>query len=237
VLDTLPEPWLLVVSLHAPHVPLHTPPSRLLTEPLTDDAEPAARYRAMLEAVDAELGRFLRQIEPAVLSRTQLWTMSDNGTPRHGILPPLDPARSKGTLFEGGVRVPLIVTGSGVEAPGRRSDALVSLLDVAPSAVRVAGGTPLIDADGLSLVSHLSDPDLPGHDTLYADITRPDGRIDRAVRSDHLKVVRRGDAPIELWTLGDGLDEEPLTADGVPLVPALDLLTTLEAWERDLGTP
>lgn len=206
----MPEPWILVVSLHAAHVPLHAPPRRLLDAPLPDDASEAETYRALLSAADTELGRLLRAVEADVLARTQIWALSDNGTPSHAIAAPQDPTRGKGTLFEGGVRVPMVVAGAGVGAPGSVSDALVSLVDVLPT-IAVATGSPAVaDLDGASFAGLLTDPGGDHAETLYADLTAPNGAVGRAIRSEDTKLVRRADGTETWYALGEGLDEVEL---------------------------
>src|SRR5699024_169921 len=90
-----------------------------------------AYYLAQLEIMDREIGRMLDHLEATGrLERTLVVYLTDNGgsacnygdnTPLHG---------TKYSLFEGGVRVPLMLSWPGVIEPGTRSDALVSSLDL-----------------------------------------------------------------------------------------------------------
>ncbi len=91
------------VSYHAPHSPWHTPPSALHSiAPILDNRD---RARAMLEACDRELGRL---VQAALARDYTVIIFSDNGTaqPIGGF---------KGTLLDGGIRVPLWAIGPGVE--------------------------------------------------------------------------------------------------------------------------
>ncbi len=96
-------------------------------------------YEAMIQAMDTELGRLLDEVD---LDETLVILLGDNGTPgpvtwrpfigRRFLDPsiPAIPGKAKGTTFEGGVRVPFIVAGAGVNDPGRTSDRLVCVVDI-----------------------------------------------------------------------------------------------------------
>ena len=95
------------------------------------------RHDAMVEALDTELGRMFASMDPAVRERTVVLFMSDNGTPDYAVRWPHDSQRAKGSLYEGGVNVPLIVTGPVVGRRGSESHALVSALDFFPTVLEL----------------------------------------------------------------------------------------------------
>jgi arylsulfatase A-like enzyme len=172
---SLPEPWFLYVALNAPHDPFHLPPPELHSFDLDESAGPSLRYAAMVEAMDTELGRLLESTDPEVLSRTTVVFAGDNGSHERVIRPPHDPARSKTTLYEGGVNVPLIVSGPLVAEPGSESTALVHIADLFATMAEIAGvrvhppglvePAVVIDAletDGHSLLPLLAEPGHPG---------------------------------------------------------------------------
>ncbi|MCB9663813.1 MAG: sulfatase-like hydrolase/transferase [Alphaproteobacteria bacterium] len=184
---TLPEPWFLFVSFNAPHLPHHVPPPPLPGSLL--DASTASGpdlVDAAVEALDAEIGRLFSELGSERLDRTLVVFASDNGTDTEAIRPPLDPTRCKATVFEGGVRVPLIFAGPGVQAPpGSVVEAPVSLADLLPTVAAFAGmprsalvddaGQPLV-LDGRSLRPHLDDPDLPDDGRMvWAEQFHPSG--------------------------------------------------------------
>jgi len=241
-IDAMPEPWLLYVPLNGAHIPLHEPPLPLLSDstqpPYPDDLH---LFEAMVDATDHELGRLVDALDDRDLSgRTTLIMMGDNGTQDHGMRPPLDPYRSKGTVAEGGVRVPLVVTGPLVEEPGAVSDALVHLTDVFATARDLAG---LVDdgagRDSVSLLPYLADPTRPSRRThLYTEGFEPnDGEGDRVshrrtLRDQRFKVRDSSnlDAP-ELYRIGPGLSEgDPILDPTEEEAEALErLLAALEA--------
>jgi arylsulfatase A-like enzyme len=185
--EGLPEPWLIVVSFNAAHVPLHVPPSDLhgftgLRRP--SEQKDLAR-RAMIEAMDTEIGRLTEALDER---RPVIVFMGDNGTADRG----------KGTLRESGVRVPLIVNAPSVVEPGRRVRGLAGVTDLFATFVELAGivqPSSELPADSVSLVPYLrsADPSAP-REWLFAERFTPNGpgpynRHHRAVRGPRYKLV------------------------------------------------
>ncbi|MFT4624685.1 MAG: arylsulfatase B [Myxococcota bacterium] len=203
---TLPEPWFVQVAFNAPHVPLHWPPDDLHTQATADwlPDEPARMYDAMVEAMDTELARLFDGLGEQ-RARTTIVFLGDNGTPQEAIRFPWDPDRGKGTLYEGGVRVPLLITGPAVRTPGD-SEALVHVVDLFPTLARLAGAAPNpplgpwgapVHLDGRSVLSALRDPAdrTAGRATLVAEKFKPNGFDDfteegRTLRDHDYKLVR-----------------------------------------------
>jgi arylsulfatase A-like enzyme len=231
-LSTLPEPFVLWVSFNAAHVPLHRPPDELHTRVLPAGATDQEHFAAMVEAMDTELGRLLGAMSPLMRERTTVIVVGDNGTTDFVLDPGFDSSRSKHTVYEGGIRVPLIVAGPHVAAPGR-SDALVHVVDVFTTLMEI-GGVPLTDVgsrvaldlpalpeprvlDGLSLLPYLQDPAAPGQrSVLFAQQLQPNGPPpwsfeEYVVLDGDFKLIRRQDGQEELFVLPgpDGLDEGP----------------------------
>ena len=107
-LGSTPEPWLGYVAYNAPHDPFQLPPADLYTVDTTGGhptSNPRPIYKAMVEALDTEIGRLLEGIPPAVLARTTIVFFGDNGTPSGVIAPPGVQGQAKGTVYDGGVNV------------------------------------------------------------------------------------------------------------------------------------
>jgi arylsulfatase A-like enzyme len=156
------HPWFLTLAFNAAHAPHHRPPDNLHTlEPfLPPTGCPTALcYRAAIEAMDSEINRMLIWLEQHdELAQTIVIFVGDNGSPSEvGVM---DPDRSKGTLFQRGVNVPLIVKGPGVVASGgedaRKSGALVNTSDLFMTVLELAGAhgevPPTLDHDSFSFV-------------------------------------------------------------------------------------
>ncbi len=129
------SPWFAWLALNAPHSPLHLPPLDLHSY---DSAETTNRnlYEAMCEAMDTEVGRLLAGVN---LAETTVIFIGDNGTPQNVIQTPYTAAHSKGTLYDGGVRVPLIIAGKGVVSPNRTSTQPVHCVDLYSTILELAG--------------------------------------------------------------------------------------------------
>ena len=72
------------------------------------ESDPRPYYKAMIEAMDAEIGRLLQGLG-AARARTNVFFLGDNGTPQNVVLPTFSPDKVKGSPYEGGVNVPLLV--------------------------------------------------------------------------------------------------------------------------------
>jgi arylsulfatase A-like enzyme len=168
----MPEPWLLLVAFNAAHTPFERPPERLVPTP-TGGPHPV--YSDMIAAADTETGRLFAQMGDDLLARTNVFLVSDNGTDTDvADVPP----RAKGSLFEGGVRVPFIVAGPAATAAGTASDALVDVVDLWPTVAAIAGATPPAGyaVDGLDLSRLLRDPTAPfGRLYAYNESSGPPG--------------------------------------------------------------
>jgi arylsulfatase A-like enzyme len=127
------QPWFLMLSFHAGHSPYQAPPATLHTQNLAGldpNTTPIPFYKAMVQAMDTELGRLLATLPAATLADTNIVFVGDNGTAPGVVEAPFDPARSKGTLYQGGVVVPLIVAGPAVLGAPRTEANLVHAVDL-----------------------------------------------------------------------------------------------------------
>ena len=162
------SPWFMWFGFNLPHTPLHTPPDNTRTG--TSDGE----YAAMIETMDAQTGRLLASIEPEVLENTFVIFMGDNGTPSGNVTAPFVAGRVKGAVYQGGVNVPFIVTGPGVQR-GAVSEALVNSTDLFVTIMELAGIDPAetipagVTHDSVSFLETLSDPTASPRDWVYAD--------------------------------------------------------------------
>ena len=201
------DPWFLWFAFNLPHVPLHLPPeetwqsdySHLDPESVPDDML-SAYFAAMTEAMDTQIGRILSSLDPDVRKNTYVIFLGDNGTPSAHVSPPFRPGRAKGSVYEGGVNVPFIVTGPGV-ARGAVSEVLVNSTDLFVTIMEMAGIDPAeavpdeVTHDSVSFFHALSNPDAPSRrGWLYADRFN-DGLAgvasgDYAMRDRRYKLVR-----------------------------------------------
>ncbi|MEM6674390.1 MAG: sulfatase-like hydrolase/transferase [Planctomycetota bacterium] len=187
------DPWFVVVSFHAAHMPFHDPPAELCAaERDRTQSTPRAQFLSMVEALDHELGRLLDGLAPEDRARTHVVVVGDNGTPKPALPDGIPFEHGKGSLYEPGVRVPLIVTGPAVEAAGVERGQLVNTTDVFATCVELMTGRATPDAtDSVSFVATLRDPDAAHRRAwLFAERYRPGDRtrsgtpIDRVAARD-----------------------------------------------------
>jgi len=119
-------------------------------------------YAAMVKSLDESVGAIIDTLRRTGLDENTLVVfLSDNGGVEYTDPPATDNAPFKGgkaCLHEGGVRVPMIVWGKRVAAPGRWSDAVVNCTDLLPSLAALTGNEIPADLDGLSIVPLLDKP-------------------------------------------------------------------------------
>lgn len=211
------SPWFMWLGFTLPHTPLHLPPEELWQsdhselDPNADPTEnPLPYFHAMIEAMDSEIGRLLASIDPAVLDNTYVIFLGDNGTTSTTVTEPFQPGRAKGSVYQGGVNVPLIVTGPRV-ASGRSSDALINSTDLYATILEMAGLdarelTPShVTLDSISLLPNLLEPDSPSRrQWVYADVFSGNFAgvegADYAMRDERYKLLRR-DGVLEFYDL------------------------------------
>jgi len=174
-----PDPWFAYVGFHAPHTPYHSPPASLHSVDLTQPTK-RKQFEAMVEALDTEIGRLLNGLAPAVRANTTVIFVGDNGSHGQITLPPFDPKHAKGTLYEGGVNVPLIVQGQLVTELGQEVTGLVSTTDLFATVLQIAGGgTPLpkgAGRDSIGLRPYFTNAQLPPlRNYAYAEAFLPNG--------------------------------------------------------------
>jgi arylsulfatase A-like enzyme len=168
-------PWFAYVAFNAPHAPFHKPPAILHTYNLPLDIADhiPIHAKAMTQAMDTEIGRLLGTLGSGVLANTYVIFVGDNGTSMLATTSPFIPEHAKGTVYEGGINVPLIIAGPGV-ATGE-CDALVSVTDVFSTIMQLTGSAANAQ-DSVSLVPYLSQPALPSlRATVYSEMFKPNG--------------------------------------------------------------
>ena len=139
------KPWFLWLAYNAPHKPYHAPPANLHTYAEVRAGEKPKKnqnrvyYNAALQALDTELGRLLDSMTPETRNNTIVIFIGDNGTPNDVVDQVYAHRGAKTTIFQGGINVPMIVSGPGI-AVGRSQD-LVTTTDLFATIASLAGAT------------------------------------------------------------------------------------------------
>lgn len=169
---TKPEqPWFLYLAWYAPHVPLDSPEPWFSQTPANLPPE-RRKALSMIACMDDGLGRIRAKLrDMGAEKNTLIFFIGDNGAPLgnawNGSLN-LPLIGQKGMLSEGGIRVPFLAAWPGTLPSGITYDQPVISLDVAATAVALAGLPHDAQLDGVDLMPFLSGKNQAApHDTLY----------------------------------------------------------------------
>lgn len=194
----------------------------------------SAKTKAMIEAVDASVGRVVAALEENGLADdTLLVFTSDNGgyltySGGYHSISSNGPLRGqKSDLYEGGHRVPAIAWWPGAIDPGE-TDATSMTMDLLPTFADLAGVAAPAGTDGTSLTGVLRGGLAVEERTLFWR----DGN-EKAVRRGRWKLVMTSDGVAELYDLDADVGEQADMATSEPEVVA-ELGAALQAWEADV---
>lgn len=212
-------------------------------------------YAAMVASVDENVGRLLAEIEKLGLKENTLVIFtSDNGGIRD--ISYQDPLRAgKGSYYEGGIRVPLVVRWPGKVAANSRCDVPVTNLDFYPTLQKIVGATrrpPIMDGDDISPLfsgKDLYERTLYWHFPIYLQAYHPkeDGGQDPLFRTRPGSVIRQGkwklheyfeDGTLELYDLEKDVGERHNLTEERPQ-KAQELYELLKEWrdKTDAAVP
>lgn len=238
--DNKARPFFLYLAHNNPHIALVA--KQDLIEKNKDAFNPT--YAAMIETLDDAVGRILAKIDSlGIADNTLIVFTSDNGGVNileGGTSPTFNrPLRAgKGFLYEGGVRIPLIVAWPGHVKEGHIETTPVISTDWTPTFIAAAGVKTTDPFDGVNLLDLITQgkalPPRPlfWHQPHYMNQgSRPMG----AVREGPWKLIENYDnGSCELYNLTDDPSEQTDLAAKQPAKIA-ELRGKLEAWRRDVG--
>lgn len=226
------RPFFLFCAWTVPHGPygLHNVPdvSKYKDTGWTD-AEKV--YATMMDRLDSDVGRVMGLLKELGLDeKTLVVFASDNGAgggpvnnKRFGSQAGL--REVKGTLREGGLRVPMLARWPGRVPAGRRAELPTAFWDFLPTAAELAGVTAPKRIDGISIVPALTGRKQKGHEYLYWEQLTPE-KLTRAVRLGDWKAYQaKAGAAVELYDLksdpGEARDVAGAHPDVVKRVEAI----------------
>ena len=214
------QDWFLWVAFNAPHTPYHKPDNALHDYDQlsgTDEdivANPRPYYEAMVQAMDSEIERLLEAVD---LGTTTVIFIGDNGTPNGVLQAPFPRRHGKGSLYEGGVNVPMIISGAAVanELNNTVSNALIHSVDLYATIL------DLLDIDRAALLPNelvydsksfynILTADHANHTRSYAFAAQPGTTADTrnlVLTNDLYRWILSDDGSQEFYYLADGLAE------------------------------
>ena len=236
------SPFFLYLPYYAIHGPIQAKQSLIdnYEDRVDESGRNNATYAAMVEGVDQSVGQILEQLDALNLSEhTIVFFYSDNGgVPSRAFNGPF--ASGKGYLWEGGIRVPLIVKWPGQIREGVRSAVPVSSVDFYPTMLDIAG-VPMPDGyevDGESLLPILNQSGDLGRDALYwhyPHYSNAGATPTGAIREGEWKLIEFfEDGRVALFNLADDPAESTDLSSQFP-DRAAAMATKLANWRIDVA--
>ncbi len=229
------RPFFCYIPTNAPHTPLEV--DEALVKPYRDKGldDVTAKIYAMVENIDSNIGRLKQYLAERKIDRdTMLIFMTDNGPQQRRYNAGM--RQLKGSIYEGGIRVPFFVKWPAAIEAGAVVDRLAAHIDVTPTLLEAAGATTVAKMDGRSL--------LP----LARDAKARDTWSDRTIflqwhRGDKPEKFRQSAVLTQRYKLANGkelydLDKDPAESKDIAAEePSMvrQLRTSYEAWFEDVG--
>lgn len=206
--DDQSKPWFLWLAYNAPHTPFHLAPQELhsqgnlANDQASIDANPLPYYLSAVEAMDTEIGRFLTSLSSEERENTVIIFIGDNGTPNQVVQNPYPQQRAKGSLFQGGINVPMFIAGNGVTRMGSRDNTLVQTTDLFATIADISGSDRSVPSSSVSFKSLLSSS-FPAmtKDYLYVDGYRNNSSLGFAIRNSSYKLIQYDDGVERMFHL------------------------------------
>jgi len=182
--------WLAAVDPHRPYseraIPQPHDPDTVQVPPYLPDTPVTRRDLALyydeVARLDAHVGRVLAELEQqGILDQTLVLFLSDNGRPF---------PRCKTTLYDSGVRTPLLARWPGQIPAGTTCSGLVSTVDIASTLLELARAQPLTTAQGVSFARLLRDPSARVREVVHLEHNWHDyAAHERGVRTERFKYI------------------------------------------------
>jgi len=231
------HPWCLYLAFNAPHTPLQVTDKQLgRVRHIADETR--RNYAGLVVGLDDAVGEVLDTLhESRQVENTLVWFFSDNGGPvavTHSDNKPL--RGGKGDVFEGGVRVPFLISWPGRLPQGKDYAEPVSSLDVFATAAALSGGKVPAGhvLDGVNLLPYLvGERSGTPHERLF---WRSGGGARFGMREGPWKLVGGNNGPPQVFHLEADLGESKDLAVAQPEVLAR-LRQAYEAWNKDNIAP
>jgi arylsulfatase A-like enzyme len=203
-IDDQTKPWFLWLAHVAPHAPFQTPPEGTYTTSPTNNR---TTYLSMVESMDYEINRLLESMDDDTLENTVIIFIGDNGTPgqANNFWPN---GHAKSSIYEGGIRVPLIITGKSVERVNEVEASLVQATDLHATILELAGVQLLGGTDNsLSLKPALSFENQVSKKINYTDYESSNTEL-WATRNETYKLIEDENGREEFYNIFTDIKEE-----------------------------
>ena len=173
----------------------------------------------MIEAMDSEVGRLLNSMTQEERDNTLIVFVGDNGTPSE-VVQVYSSNRAKGSIYQGGVNVPMVISGKNVTRINETEDALISTTDLFATIADVAGAGSSDTGDSHSFVGLLSSGNAIGRDFVYTEKYNAQTQgTDYTIRNATHKYIYFNSGAEALYNLDENPFESPnlLNENQIPL--------------------
>ena len=188
------DPWFLWLAYNAPHTPFHVPPSNLHSQgdlPIDQasiDANPLPYFLAALEAMDSEIGRLLGAMSAEVRDNTVIIFIGDNGSPNQ-VAQEYDRSRAKGSIYQGGINVPMVLSGQGITRTNIEENSIINATDLYNTILELSGNSTNSNTDSKSFKNVLTDSGVGSREYAFSEVSYDDDTLDYTVRSATYKYM------------------------------------------------
>ncbi len=209
------RPFFLYLATTVPHLALQVPEDSLSEylgqfpeTPYKGDNKylphwaPRAAYAAMITRMDREVGRLVKLVEDLKLEKRTVFVFASDNGPVYDRLGATDSDffnssgglnGRKGSVYEGGIRVPMIVSWPGRIAAGTKSERITGFEDWLPTLLELTGAQRPSESDGISFLPTLLGRPHPARATLYREFPAYGGQ--QCLLAGDWKLVRRNLLP------------------------------------------
>ena len=196
--------WFLWLAYNAAHSPFHMPDSELISDVSIGRNESTLhKYLGMLEAMDHEMGKFIGSMSDKEKANTVIIFIGDNGTPRKVAQFTDTQKHGKGSVYQGGINVPMVIFGPGTRT-GREVKALVHTVDLFATIAEIAGVDVAKINNSHSFKTLLENEDAESREYVYTEVPGSNDKGHYAVRNEKYKLIYEIDTGTkELYNLVD----------------------------------
>lgn len=200
------DPWFLWLAYNAPHTPFHVPPSNLHSQgdlPIDQasiDTNPLPYFLAALEAMDSEIGRLLASMTDEVRDNTVIIFIGDNGSPNQ-VAQEYERARAKGSVYQGGINVPLVISGKGITRKNIEENSIINAADLYNTILEISGNSVNSNTDSKSFKNVLADSGIGSRAYGFSEVSYDDESLDYTIRTSTHKYILFNDGTEALYDL------------------------------------
>lgn len=167
------KPWFMWLAYNAPHTPFHAPPNNMHDQgnlpTYNNGLDPVPYYMAAIEAMDFQIGKLLDGIPEDERNNTIIIFIGDNGTPNQVAQNPYSSSTVKNTLYQGGINVPMFISGNSISRSGTDNN-LITSTDLFATIAEITGSSTTTIHDSKSFKSLFTSDNNSIRDYQYSEL-------------------------------------------------------------------